>query len=285
MVNRVLNICSTYNLLEDELNKIRRIALKNDYPLSFIDIIIGIKLSQHRNKINGKLNEPIIGHDKKKMYVELPFIRSSTLELKKKIMHLSNKLRPDLDIQFFTKPPPSTQAFFQTKDPIVKHMQSDVVYYIKCIDCEHSYIGKTERQCLRRLYEHGAPKTTFSQCNHLNDDLNDNNNITELRRSSRIKNKIARATTSAITTITDDDKSDNRIAKSSITQHEKKTGHHMDWSNFQVIWQDNHYYRLLIKESLLIKAYEPELNKTTHSVPLLVFPDGLPRVLLPNPDH
>ncbi|CAF4370558.1 unnamed protein product, partial [Rotaria sordida] len=23
------------------------------------------------------------------------------------------------------------------------------------------------------------------------------------------------------------------IAKSSITQHEKETGHHMDWSNFQ----------------------------------------------------
>ncbi|CAF1487934.1 unnamed protein product [Rotaria sordida] len=162
MVNCALIICSTYTLLRTEFNEIRRIDLKNDYPLSFIDTIIGIKLSQHRKKINGKLNEPITGYDKKKIYVELPFIRSSTLELKNKIIHLSNKLRPDLYIQF-TKPPLLTQAFFQTKEPIVKHMQSDVVYYIKCNDCRHSYIGKMERQCIRRLYEHGASKTTDQQ--------------------------------------------------------------------------------------------------------------------------
>ncbi|CAF4449483.1 unnamed protein product, partial [Rotaria magnacalcarata] len=56
----------------------------------------------------------------------------------------------------------------------------------------------------------------------------------------------------------------------------------MNWSNFHVTWQDNHPYRLLIKESLLITAYKPELNKTTHSVPLVIFPDGLSRVRLPN---
>ncbi|CAF2666340.1 unnamed protein product [Rotaria sp. Silwood2] len=95
------------------------------------------------------------------MYVEMPFITSSTSGLKNKIKHLTNKLRPDLDIQFFFKPPPSIQTFFQTKDPIAKHIQSDVVYYIKCNDCEHSYLGKTERQCIRRLYEHGAPTTPY----------------------------------------------------------------------------------------------------------------------------
>ncbi|CAF4265010.1 unnamed protein product, partial [Rotaria sordida] len=226
MVNRALIICSTYTQLVVEFNEIRRIGLKNDYPLSFIDNIIGIKLSQYRRKTNGESELTAIGYDKKKMYVELPFIRSSTLELKKKIMHLSNKLRPDLDIQFFTKLPPSTQAFFQTKDPIVKHMQSDVVYYVKCNDCSHSYIDKTERQYLRRLYEHDAPKTAFPHCNHVSDDLNITNNP-ELRRSSRIKNKIAAVTTTSA--ITDDDNSDNRIAKSSITEHEKETGHHMDW--------------------------------------------------------
>ena len=59
----------------------------------------------------------------------------------------------------------------------------------------------------------------------------------------------------------------------------------MNWNNFRVVSQDNHPYRLRIKESLLFQAFEPELNKTTHSVPLVVFPDGLPRVLLPNPDQ
>ncbi|CAF3650342.1 unnamed protein product, partial [Rotaria socialis] len=68
-----------------------------------------------------------------------------------------------------------------------------------------------------------------------------------------------------------------------VQQHQIETGHQMNWDNFGIVMQDNHYYRLLIKESLLIKAYEPQLNRTTHSVPLIVFPDGLQKELLPKP--
>ncbi|CAF4370758.1 unnamed protein product, partial [Rotaria sordida] len=82
---------STYKHLEDEFNEIRRIGLLNNYPLSFIDTIIGIKLSQHRNKIFTKIDTPIIENDKKKIYVEIPFIQSSTIGLKNKIKHLTNK--------------------------------------------------------------------------------------------------------------------------------------------------------------------------------------------------
>ncbi|CAF1547585.1 unnamed protein product, partial [Rotaria sordida] len=60
IVNRALNICSTYKFLEDEFNKIRRFGLYNNYPLSFIDTIIGIKLNQHRNKMITELDKPII---------------------------------------------------------------------------------------------------------------------------------------------------------------------------------------------------------------------------------
>ncbi|CAF1444376.1 unnamed protein product, partial [Rotaria sordida] len=189
IVNRALNICSTYKLLEDEFNKIRRFGLYNNYPLSFIDTIIGIKLNQHRNKMITELDKPIIESNKKKIYVEIAFIRSSTLGLKNKIKHLNNKLRPDLEIQFFFKAPPSIQTFFQTKDPIAKLIQSDVVYYIKCNDCEHSYIGKTERQCIRRLYEHGAPTTPYQQLQQCNHESDDPNNPPELRRSSRLKRR------------------------------------------------------------------------------------------------
>ena len=42
--------------------------------------------------------------------------------------------------------------------------------------------------------------------------------------------------------------------------------------------------RLLIKESLVIRAQEPRLNRTTHSVPLLVFPEGLERHLVSDPN-
>ncbi|CAF3497599.1 unnamed protein product [Rotaria sp. Silwood1] len=99
-------------------------------------------------------------------------------------------------------------------------------------------------------------------CNHESDDPND---PPELRSSSRIKNKIGATTITA--TSTNDTNNDEKIDKSLIFQHEKETDHRMDW------------------KSLLIKAYQPKLNKTTHSVPLHVFPGGLPKVHLPNLDH
>ena len=51
----------------------------------------------------------------------------------------------------------------------------------------------------------------------------------------------------------------NVITASSLAQHEKDTGHHINWADFQVVWGDNHPYRLLIKESLLI---QPRSKKT-----------------------
>ena len=58
----------------------------------------------------------------------------------------------------------------------------------------------------------------------------------------------------------------------------------MDWNSFRIVWRDNNVYRLLIKESLIIRVYEPRLNRTTHSVPLLVFPEGLEPHLVPDPN-
>ena len=85
--------------------------------------------------------------------------------------------------------------------------------------------------------------------------------------------------------ITDQTKNENTNAVlSSLAEHEKNTSHHIDWRNTRVLWRDNNPYRLLIKESLVIRAHEPQLNRTTHSVPLLVFPEGLERSLIPDPN-
>ncbi|CAF3405116.1 unnamed protein product [Rotaria socialis] len=280
MVNRALIICSTYTSLAAEFNEIRRIGLLNGYTSSFIDTIIGIKLSQYRKKNNDVIQSPQSGPDvKKRMYVEIPFIENATKEFRNKITHLCNKLRLDLDIQFFMKPSPAVQMLYQTKDPTNKKMKSDVVYSIKCTQCQHSYIGKTERQCIKRLHEHGAPKSSSQPEQQHPKQQDDNcthqsNNIVELRRSGRLKNK----PTTTITT-----PSVIKEITFAVQQHQIETRHQMNWDNFRIFMQDNHYYRLLIKESLLIKAYEPELNRTTHSVPLIVFSDGLQKELLPRP--
>ncbi|CAF4942844.1 unnamed protein product, partial [Rotaria socialis] len=180
MTDRALRICSTYQLLSTEFNEIRKIAKLNDYPTSMVDTLIGIKFSKYRNKQQS--NEPTTKNsndNRQIIYVEIPYIKTTTSELKKRTQHLASKLRTDLNIKFFSKPPPNTNTYFQSKDPITKHMLSDVVYSVKCKDCGQLYIGKTERQCIRRLQEHGAPRTTFNIQQQGNHDLDDS----ELRRS------------------------------------------------------------------------------------------------------
>ena len=57
--------------------------------------------------------------------------------------------------------------------------------------------------------------------------------------------------------------------------------HQIDWANSQAVCTESDKYKLLIKESLLIKAYQPELNRTTHSIPLHIFPNSVPKQHLP----
>ena len=105
--------------------------------------------------------EKPIGWEKKRMYVEIPFIGRTTQSMKQPFNHLSSQLRPDPDIRFFTKPPPPIQTFFRNKNPIAKHMQSNIVYSVQCNDCDQFYIGKTIRHAMTRLCEHGASASTF----------------------------------------------------------------------------------------------------------------------------
>ena len=276
MIRRALSICSTYASLVAEFDEIRRISQANDYPISFIDTHIGMGLSRYMAKKNNTSTPKPIGCDKKRMYVEIPYVGRTTESMKKKFSHLSGKLRPDLDVCFFMKPPPWVRTFFQNKDPVAKQMQSNIVYSVNCNDCGQTYVGKTDRQAIRRMNEHGALPATFEP----------------LRTTKR--KPAASKPTPAITDANDNDsdsdrdsdkdKKKDKVILSALCKHEKDTGHHINWKDFRVVWRDENSCRLLVKESLVIQAYKPELNRTTHSVPLIVFPDGLTTDMLPDPN-
>lgn len=261
------------------------------------------------------------------MYIEISYTGSSTDSFKNKFSRIAGKIRPDLDIRFFTRSRSSVQTFFQTKDPIPKYLQSDVVYSVKCRDCSDQYVGETQRQVIRRLWEHGAPKSLFAdkfinldqiattnhqQHNHDEPQAGeaDSTKHQPLKKKSRIRvtlypnpqifrrsPRIREPNATFIGPIInpteqninpderqESNKNQTKKIETSISRHTQQTGHRMDWENFKVVWQENHTFPLLIKESLVIKAYEPPLNKTTHSVPMFVFPEGLPRIFIPDPD-
>ncbi|CAM4979264.1 unnamed protein product [Rotaria socialis] len=149
MVQRALAVCSTYALLSQEFQTIREIGQKNDYPSSFIDTRIGIGLGNYLKKLTTS-NEAVAGCAKQRMYVEIPYTGTSSKMLKNKLSRISIKHRPDLEVCFFERPSPPVQIIFNVKDPIPKHLQANIIYSIQCSNCGDAYVGKTERQGIRR---------------------------------------------------------------------------------------------------------------------------------------
>jgi len=67
----------------------------------------------------------------------------------------------------------------------------------------------------------------------------------------------------------------NHTAKSALAKHYLSTGHIFSDTDFKILLSDQHRYRLLVKESLLIRQRGPQLNGTDRSLPLYIYPDGL----------
>jgi hypothetical protein len=138
------------------------------------------------------------------------------------------------------------------------------------------------------------------------DNESNNNENEQIRRSDRIKNmkingKMINTYSETINTHEDElhthlngttsngevnknvtsNENNEKDNTSAVTKHQKEKNHKIDWKNTQIVWTDNEPHKLLIKESLIIKTYEPELNRTTHSIPLYIYPNGVEKRFLP----
>ncbi|CAF0838803.1 unnamed protein product [Didymodactylos carnosus] len=161
MIHRAINICSTYSLLHEELNIILKIAKSNGYPSSFIEMLIGIKISKWYSKSDTCVDTDT-DKKKKRLFIEVPFVENSTRMFTNDLRKFTAEIRPDSQLTIIEKPPISVQNFFDFKDKIPNNLKSDVIYNVKCKGCSSQYMGKTKREACRRLYQHGLPKDTYS---------------------------------------------------------------------------------------------------------------------------
>ncbi|CAF1320105.1 unnamed protein product, partial [Didymodactylos carnosus] len=192
------------------------------------------------------------------------------------------------------------------KDPISLQLQSDVVYHLQCKNCSDTYIGKTIRQTIRRFKEHGAPTNITSS--HLPTSplppftiTNNNNNI--FIQNTALKNKLLDIINDPeiihfdthdlgikINSISPTTKSSetnppppipklyfNQKLKTIVAKHQNENHHTIDWTKWKRLFTDSNRYRLLLKEALAIKHLNPKLNRNVRSVPLLIYPEGVPK--------
>ena len=61
------------------------------------------------------------------------------------------------------------------------------------------------------------------------------------------------------------------VKKAAVSDHLLECNCSIDFDHFDILASDAHIFRLLIKESLLIKHDQPQLNKTIKSFPLKLF--------------
>ena len=63
----------------------------------------------------------------------------------------------------------------------------------------------------------------------------------------------------------------NEGSTTAIKDHMRETGHKNDFSNFEILSFGQNYLECLIKESILIKKFQPSLNKQVKEFKLSLF--------------
>ena len=175
---RIYNLCSNWSIIHEEIKKIKKILIKNKYPLNFIDCCVEKFLNKCFVK---KSPDKVETEDSKEDFViTLPFLGNESNIVKKKITRLFSELYPIAKIKIVFKVGVKIGNFFKFKDSIPTHIRSLIVYKFKCSSCNATYIGKTKRHHKVRMCEHlgisyktGAPtkfniKTTTAIRDHIN---------------------------------------------------------------------------------------------------------------------
>jgi hypothetical protein len=150
LLDRTWNICSSTILFHDEMEKLKSILLKNDYPIEIIDRAIEKFLNRKMGQSNKKTNVP-----KPKVTLTLPYLDDQKTEIfETKLNGLIKSYYPQLDLKVAYKTPKQIKDLFRYKDQIPKDSKSFVIYKLNCLDCDACYIGKTIRQLKTRVEEH-----------------------------------------------------------------------------------------------------------------------------------
>ena len=221
-------INSSFLSLHDEVEKLKKIFKNNGYPMKFVDRCI----LKFFNKIYEK-RVPVHTVPKKEVMIVLPFLGTSSFEVKKKLDETYRKLLPFCKLKVVFKTACRMSSFFSYKDKFPKSLMSGVIYRYKCAYCNVSYIGCTFRYWEKRLEEHthqsaltGKPLSgvqIFAPLQHV-----------KTAKCNPLGPKVSR-------------------------------------EDFEIIGHEKNRYLLLVKESILIKKHNPVINGNQTSVPIYLF--------------
>ena len=157
LVIRILLICSTNELKNDELKLMRNTLLSNGYPQHLINR--GIREAEViSKKIISQQQQTQKLQQKKKVYFLLSYYGQESTILAHRIKQICKKLLPLIQVNVCFRKTFTIKSVFL---PLQKgcdesKKKKKLVYKIPCLNCDKCYIGETNREKETRMKEHKA---------------------------------------------------------------------------------------------------------------------------------
>ena len=149
LLHRSFSICCDFKTFHFEIDHLKTIFIKNNYPLNFIDSCIKSFL----NKLyTPKVMVPNV--PKRNVFVKLPFLGSTSFQIRKKLQKLFSDKLTSCNLKIVFTSPVRVKTFFTFKDKLPKMLLSGLVYKYKCDGCNATYYGKTKRHFKVQICEH-----------------------------------------------------------------------------------------------------------------------------------
>lgn len=149
LAERIWRICSEQSERLIEIEKLKTILRKNDYPPDVVDCYVSRFLESKATEPTPK--EPDKPH---KRFLKLPYVGRKCEEFATRLKRIVENNYPQVEFNVAFQAPNTIAKLFPFKDKIKNvEDQSLVVYNLKC-SCGDEYIGKTERILRIRLQEH-----------------------------------------------------------------------------------------------------------------------------------
>ena len=146
---RVFNISHNFETIVKEIDRLKKIWLKNRFPLRFIDKLV-------RQFFNNIYIPKKIKHTvpKKQLFISLEYLGKQSLQIKKNLEKAINHHIPFCKVNVVFTSNNKLKSLFSFKDKIPKALRSKVLYKFMCSNCKVTYIGKSMRHFQIRYSEH-----------------------------------------------------------------------------------------------------------------------------------
>ena len=170
LLHRAKLICSSDNLFNKEVSKLRSIFLSNSYPLHFFNRVLqrfsdSLASPDDESASSGGSEQSV----ELTVYLQLPYVGQTSLLLGKRLSELvRDKLGIEIEVVYSTF---KVGAYFGLKSQTPCLFRSNLVYHYSCFrDESTSYIGMTTKQYFVRIDNHfdstkkSAVRSHLSQC-------------------------------------------------------------------------------------------------------------------------